>query len=347
MRMTRLWKNALRRIATPCLSVSLALVLGLGTAQAQGHCEGVDLIAQMPAQERARITEIAHAAPYAQGLLWRATRDGQEVVIAGTYHFDDPRHSALVTRLLPALDQAASVLVEAGPKEEAQLKSELMSRPDLMFDPDGPTLPELLPDPDWQRLMEAFEARGIPPVFAAKFKPWYAAITISMSPCALRAISEGAVGLDKKIVAAAQAHNLPIRALEPYDTAFHLFDDISEGDQRDLLRGALAVEGKSDDMTFTLANAYFDGETRLIWAFSDWLARQDKTLPPEVIEKQLELSEEKLMVERNRAWIPVIEAASATSQGKPVLMAAGALHLAGEGGVLNLLAARGWDITPY
>ena len=121
---------------------------------------------------------------------------------------------------------------------------------------------------------------------------------------------------------------------------------IAVTDQQDRPIGML-VEGKSDDMTFTLANAYFDGETRLIWAFSDWLARQDKTLPPEVIEKQLELSEEKLMVERNRAWIPVIEAASATSQDKPVLMAAGALHLAGEGGVLNLLAARGWAITPY
>jgi uncharacterized protein YbaP (TraB family) len=315
--------------------------------QAGARCTGENLMTQMPKADLAAITARAHAEPFSQGLLWRAKRGTAQVVLAGTYHFDDARHETLVNKLIPELRQAAMLLVEAGPKEEARLQSEMATRADLMFDPDGPTLPEMLDESDWQRLSVALEARGIPPVFAAKFKPWYASILISMSPCAMSEIAGGATGLDKQLVAQAEAMNLPIRALEPYDTAFHLFDDVSETDQRDLLRGALSAEGQADDMTATLAEAYFAGETRLIWTFSEWLAREDDTLPPEVVEAQLKLSEDQLMVKRNRAWISVIEAASATAAGKPVVMAAGALHLAGEDGVLNLMRQRGWMIEPY
>lgn len=335
------------RLMREAVKASLVITLMLWGGQAFARCTGTNLMAQMPKADLAKITATAHAEPFATGLLWRAKRGTAEVIVAGTYHFDDPRHAKLVNLMIPELKGAASLLVEAGPKEEARLQSEMATRADLMFDPDGPTLPELLDEADWKRLSKAFEARGIPPIFAAKFKPWYASILISMSPCAMSEIAGGAVGLDKQLVAQAEAMNLPIRALEPYDTAFHLFDDVSEADQRDLLRGALSAEGQADDMTATLAEAYFDGETRLIWTFSEWLSRQDDTLPPEVIEAQLKLSEDQLMVKRNRAWIPVIEAASAISAGKPVVVAAGALHLAGEGGVLNLLRQRGWVIEPF
>ena len=324
------------------LVVALALLGG----QARAGCTGENLMAKMPPADLAQIISRAHAAPFAQGLLWSAKRGKAEVILAGTYHFDDPRHAILVNRLIPELKTAASLLVEAGPKEEARLQSDMATRPDLMFDTDGPTLPELLDAPDWAKLSAALEARSIPPIFAAKFKPWYASIVISMSPCAMKEIAAGAIGLDKQLIAQAELLNLPIRALEPYDTAFHLFDDISETDQRDLLLSALSTEDQSDDMTATLAEAYFDGETRLIWTFSEWLSRQEKTLSPEVIETQLRLAEQQLMVKRNRAWIPVIEAATASAAGKPVVMAAGALHLAGEDGVLNLLKNRGWVISP-
>jgi uncharacterized protein YbaP (TraB family) len=51
--------------------------------------------------------------------------------------------------------------------------------------------------------------------------------------------------------------------------------------------------------------------------------------------------EASLMTERNRAWIPVIEAAAAEG---PVLAAFGALHLSGNDGVLALLERRGFTL---
>jgi uncharacterized protein YbaP (TraB family) len=49
-----------------------------------------------------------------------------------------------------------------------------------------------------------------------------------------------------------------------------------------------------------------------------------------------------LLVERNDAWMPQIEALLKTTQVEFVLV--GALHLAGEDGLLSRLAARGYKV---
>ena len=66
---------------------------------------------------------------------------------------------------------------------------------------------------------------------------------------------------------------------------------------------------------------------------------------PERADAEMAMMEQVLMVERNRMWIPVIEAEADQAQG-PVFIAFGALHLAGHEGVLALLQERGWDVQP-
>ena len=61
------------------------------------------------------------------------------------------------------------------------------------------------------------------------------------------------------------------------------------------------------------------------------------------VDSDFALMEKLLMDDRNRAWIPVIDAAAAEG---PLVVAFGALHLPGQNGVLNLLAQDGWTITP-
>ena len=70
-------------------------------------------------------------------------------------------------------------------------------------------------------------------------------------------------------------------------------------------------------------------------------AAQGSGLTAEQIEADFALMEEVLILSRNRAWVPVIEAAAAKG---PVFAAFGALHLSGDEGVLNLLSADGYRI---
>lgn len=303
-------------------------------------CQGRDLIAALPEAERLALRAAADAAPFPQGNFWRARRDGQTVTLAGTYHLDDPRHDATLAALEPVLGASTRLLVEAGPSEEAELVAHIGRNPDIILLPQGATLPDLLPAQDWADLSDAMRARGMPGFMVARFRPWYVSVLLSMPPCAIPQASSGK-GLDARLIARAQDRSLPVQALEPYDTAFRIFEAMPMAAQIALIRPALALEDQAEDQMETLASAYFREDSRMIWEFAQKITRDLPGMTPEQAEADLRVMEETLMNARNRAWIPVIEAAAAEG---PILAAFGALHLSGQEGVLNLLARNGWTL---
>ena len=298
------------------------------------------MIEALPEPDRQALFDRAHAVPFAQGNLWRATRGGEEITLIGTLHMDDSRHEATMVALGPALDAARVVLVEAGPKEIAALQSRLARDPALMVQTEGPTLPERLSPELWDKLAQAVRARGVPPFMAAKLQPWYLSMILSIPPCALEAMGEDR-GLDARVIEAAEARGLPVRALEPYDTVFSVFDTMSDADQLSMITSSLALEDQSEDMSSTLIDSYFDEEARVIWEFSRAVALTIEGYSAERVEREFALMEAALMVQRNQDWIPVLTRAAADG---PVLAAFGALHLSGDQGVLALLQAEGFTL---
>lgn len=304
------------------------------------QCVGTNLIAALPAIDQVALRAAANLQPFAVGNYWRATRDDQVIHLIGTYHFDDPRHAATLATLAPVLANAQTLLVEAGPDEEAALIARMSDEPALMINTDGPTLPQILSPEDWQKLSDALKNRGIPPFMAAKFQPWYLSMMLSIPPCEVEFMAT-AKGLDGLLIDAATAQGLTIAALEPYDTIFGIFDVMPQADQLAMITSTLALEDKSADMAITLADAYFAEEGRLIWEFTRALTLQLPGYTPDQVDKDFAAMEDSLMKKRNRSWIPVITAAAAKG---PVLVAFGALHLSGDEGVLNLLAEQGYAI---
>lgn len=321
--------------------VILMLVL-LVPALAGARCVGTDLIAALPPPQRAELAAAVAQQPYGSGTLWRARRGDQLIHLVGTYHLPDSRHAALLARVAPLLQDAAVLLVEAGPDEETRLKAEVLRRPEFMFLIDGPTLPELLGDADWTALAAEMAARGIPPFVAAKFRPWYMAMMLGIPPCAMAGAMAGERGLDHQLIAAAGAGGVAVAALEPFDTLFSIFGDLTLQQELEMIRAALLMADRPEDMTVTLANAYFAGQPWLLWEFAKVQAvAAAGPAQADVVTVQFRLMQDVLMARRNRSWMPVLLAAAA--QG-PVLAAAGALHLPGEEGVLALLAAEGFTL---
>jgi uncharacterized protein YbaP (TraB family) len=317
----------------------IAGFLGL-VGPAFGSCAGRNLIEALAEADRQALFDRAHAVPFAQGNLWRATREGEEITLIGTLHMDDSRHEATMVALSPALDAARVVLVEAGPEEIAALQSRLARDPALMVQTKGPTLPERLSPELWDKLAQAVRARGVPPFMAAKLQPWYLSMILSIPPCALEAMGEDR-GLDARVIEAAEARGLPVRALEPYDTVFSVFDKMSDADQLSMITSSLALEDRSEDMLTTMIDSYFEEEARVIWEFSRAVALTIEGYSAERVEREFALMEAALMVQRNQDWIPVLTRAAADG---PVLAAFGALHLSGDQGVLALLQAEGFTL---
>lgn len=319
--------------------IALLLTL-LTTATQAADCTGRNLLDQIPAEARAKIESDAARAPFAKGNLWRATRGDAVVHLVGTYHLDDPRHAATLARLAPLLAKAQTLLVEAGPLEEQALQKRITEDPSIIVNTTGPTLPEVMQDADWKRLSQAVAARGIPSIMAAKFKPWYLSMLLGIPPCAFD-LQTTPMGLDALLIKSATDQDLQIQSLEPYDTVLHIFNTMDQKDQIDMILSSLAVESKADDLAVTLADTYFAENARLIWELSRYETMQIPGYTPERADAELAVMENAMMTTRNRAWIPVIEAAAIHG---PVLAAFGALHLSGDSGVLALLQADGFTI---
>jgi len=336
MRMSHLF----RRFRLHFLALLLPL-LTLLASPAQARCTGQNLLDALSPDESARLAAATDRQPFARGNLWQATRGTDRLTLLGTYHLSDPRHDRMISTLTPLLARATQLLVEAGPEEEKALRRDIAENPGLLFLTEGPSLMQQLPAEDWQGLSAALAARNIPAIMAAKMRPWYLASLLAVPPCDMGAVAAGK-GLDHRVMAMAADRGLPVRALEPHTTLFTIFDTMSAEDQLAMLRSSLLMEDHVADFSATMADAYFRGESRRIWEFLRLTTAKLPGYTPDRANAEFAQMETLLMTRRNQSWIPVIEEAAA--QGE-TFVAFGALHLAGEQGVLNLLAQRGWTIT--
>lgn len=325
------------RFLTACLATLLALAT---VVPAQAQCAGRNLFDDMAPDRKAEISAATAAVPFAYGNFWRARRGDEVITIAGTYHFDDPRHGPAMAALSPMIAAAKTVLVEAGPKEKQALKDLVTSDPSRMLITSGPTLYEQLPPAVWSQLAEAMSERGIPGFMAAKFRPWYILAVLAVPPCAMAQMTDPK-GLDGLVIDKALAEGKPIRALEPFETVLRIFDSLSEAEIMSMLQSTLAIEDRSEDHAATLADSYFAGKSRLIWELMRFVSYDMPGYTRDQVDAEFRKMEEVLMKARNRAWIPVLT--QAASEG-PAFAAFGALHLSGEEGVLNLLKAEGFTL---
>ena len=325
-----------------CLVAFGLAFVGQALAETPAACAGRNLIAELAPVVRDNLQSVVDAEPFARGNLWRASKDGQTVTLAGTYHLDDPRHEQTMQIIGPMIAKATKLLVEAGPKEEGELMDRIARDPSAILAPEGPTLVQKLTPAEWQSLSQAMRDRGIPPFMASRFRPWYVTMLLSVPPCALAQATKGN-GLDKRVMAFAEAHGVPVEALEPYDTALRMFDGIDDDGQVAMVRSTLALEDQAADQMATLAAAYFAGDSRLIWEYTRHVALTAPGADAAQVNAEFSTMEEAMMNARNRNWISGIEAAAAKG---PVFVAFGSLHLSGKEGVLALLQARGWVIVP-
>jgi uncharacterized protein YbaP (TraB family) len=326
---------------TRCFAALAAVALATLFSPLAAECVGQNLFDSMAPDRRAEIEAAAGAVPFATGNFWRATKGNQVITIAGTYHFDDPRHAPALAALTPAITGASTVLVEAGPAEEKALQALIARDPSKMVITEGPTLAQQLPPEVWVPLKKAMSDRGIPAFMAAKFRPWYVLTLLSIPPCAMAEMTKKPKGLDGMVIDTALAANVPVKGLEPFDTLFTIFDSMTQDELTEMLVSTLAIEDVSEDYFTTLVDAYFAGESRAAWELMRFLSYDLPGYTRVEIDAEFARMEELVAASRNRAWIPVLTEAAAKG---PVFAAFGALHLSGQDGVLNLLQSEGFTI---
>lgn len=141
---------------------------------------------------------------------------------------------------------------------------------------------------------------------------------------------EASYGVDQYFFRQALAENKEIVALETLEYQISLFDALSAEEQEDLLLETLLELDTLETYYNNLITAWFNGD---LAEFTALFLASFAGYPD---------LEEKLLTQRNRNWLPIIELL--LQQKKDYLVIVGAGHLLGEEGLIQLLENRGYLI---
>lgn len=306
-------------------------------------CTGKDLLAEMAAEnpdEMARVRAEADKIPNGKGLLWRIDRVGAPPsFLFGTMHVSDPRVVTLGAAARRAFDGARTLVIETTDVlDQSRMSAAMLERPELMMFTDDGTLTALLPEDERALVEAALARRGLTLASVQKMKPWIVSALVSLPGCELARKSAGAPVLDIELAQKAEAAGKRVEGLE---TAISQLEAMASLPMDLHIRGlvdTLMLGDRIDDIAETMVRIYTSGETGLFWPFFQSL------LPAAPGDEASYAAFQEAMIDaRNRrmadAATPILDAGGA-------FVAVGALHLAGDDGLVELLREKGYALTP-
>lgn len=250
--------------------------------------------------------------------------DGSRDWLLGTVHAEDERILDFPPVLLQALRQVDVVALELAPDRAMleQLQREMRL-------PDDARLSDLLPNALYQRALTALIEEGVPEQRALHMRPWAAAMVLAQPP--------GATGgfMDLALARVASHRGIGIEALETIDEQVEFFRGLRLGAQQELLRGALdRLDRRAADLD-RIVSVYLDGDLAALEDLAEaHLSGASSELRERFQRYALDVRNRR-MAERA---VPMLSSDS-------VLIAVGALHLVGPGGLPARLRAQGFEVT--
>ncbi len=279
----------------------------------------------------AAVLAVQTATPAASGrsFLWKASApDHHAVYLVGSVHL----LSKDFYPLRPALETAFSdsdLLVEEvdlGQALGAQGQLELLTRGLLA---NGQTLDAVVSPAAFSLVSTRAADIGLPMAAVSRFKPWMVALTLAGLEWQKAGFDPG-LGLDKHFYDLAAEGKKPVQGLETAEYQISRFDGMSMAQQEKMLTETLKELDTEQGNVTRLAQAWREGDVPTV----EHLVVGDLKDSPEMYQR--------LLVDRNRNWLPKIEALF-TRPGRAFVVV-GAAHLVGPDGLLAMLTARGYTI---
>lgn len=222
-----------------------------------------------------------------------------------------------------ALDEADLLILEAADLDERAANAATFNR--LAYSPGMPDILTRVGADDRVRLAELMDRGDFDSSDFANVETWAATLMLSGS---IR-FGKTENGVDRALLR--EFAGRPIEQLEGSEAQLQMFDALPEKEQRDMLAALLDdfERAKKDPARLTR-----------IWLGGDLVAIENELERGMLADPELR---EALLEARNAAWIEKI-AVWFEDEPQPII-AVGAAHLAGPGGLPALLAQRGYSVS--
>jgi uncharacterized protein YbaP (TraB family) len=304
------------------------------------ECVGVDLVKALQSSDAASFEKFessARAVANGQGLLWRIEgKSGRASYLFGTMHSSESIAKSFDELVLRALRRARVVATELPGASTRKVANELRRLvANRSFRPEGDSL-GALPSGVRERVEARIAKIGIPPSVAEQLQPWYLALALSRSRC-----SGGQAGVDPETADArierfAVEQGSALVALESPGEQVDALASIPDEVALRMMREATERDLRPEDVESTITGLYSTRRIGYLLAMRGpiWAGVFDVDGYADFLNA--------FITRRNAAMLqralPILSAGDA-------FLAVGALHLPGEGGLVELIRKAGYSVT--
>jgi uncharacterized protein len=281
---------------------------------------------------RATIVTLLLATIGAQGagrnFLWKATKAGSTMYLVGSVHLLAKDYYPLNPALEAAFKDSDRLVEEVDLGEMMATENQLSMLMEGML-PSGQSLENVVSKATFELVSKRLETLGMPVEPLKRMKPWLLAITM-LGMEWQKAGFEAELGLDKHFYDLARSANKPVEGLETIRFQISQFDGMTNDEQERLLSETIKELDTQQAEVTKLADAWKAGDVETVERIVLQDLRSDRRLY------------DRMLVNRNKNWLPKIEALAAKG-GRPFIVV-GAAHLVGSDGLIAMLRARGYSV---
>ena len=260
--------------------------------------------------------------------IWKASRGQSVVYLVGSVHLLSKDYYPLSPALDKAFKETDLLVEELHLGQMAQVESQMTILMRGML-PSGQSLDKVVSPATFALVSERVKSLGLPIEPLSRFKPWALALTLLGLEWQAAGF-DAELGLDKHFYDQAVAAGKEVQGLETIEFQIAQFDEMSMEEQDRMLASTLRELETEKAAVTTLANAWKAGDAPTV----EKIVLQELRKEPGMYQR--------LLVDRNKNWMPKIEALF-SRKGRSFVVV-GAAHLVGPDGLLAQLKARGYAI---
>jgi uncharacterized protein len=264
----------------------------------------------------------------ARDFLWKVTGKTGTVYLVGSVHMLTQDYYPLSKTLDDAFKESDLLVEEADLAELLAPQAQLLMLSRGML-PSNQSLDKVISPGTFAAVTKRVAALGLPIEPLKRFKPWSLALMLTQLEWQ-KAGFDGELGLDRHFYDRARSDGKPVQGLETAEFQIAQLDGIPMELQERML--SEAVDDVDSEMAniSTLAKAWQSGDAVTV----ERIVLQDMKKEPAIYER--------LLVARNRNWLPKLEALF-TRPGRAFVVV-GAAHLIGPDGLIAMLKAKGYQL---
>jgi uncharacterized protein YbaP (TraB family) len=257
--------------------------------------------------------------------IWHVQGE-QELYLFGTVHILKPDAYPLPDVYQTSLEQCDNLWLEAD-LNEMNSPSVMTAIQDMMLMPDGKTLQSELSEKSYAALEALAEVAGIPMTLVQGVKPWAAANMLTMAIFQKKGFNT-AQGLDVYLHSKALEMGIPVNAFETVLGQMQMFDTLGTKYVDDFVEFSSNDIDQADEMVDAIYAGWQSGDLDALYEIADFGQY------PEI--------ENAMLIERNNNWMDALLSQSAD---QTQCVAVGALHMAGEHGLLQQFKKAGFKVN--